>query len=341
MLAGDTVSSTTPVEPPEIDPPVSLRAGLDDFAPENPSAQGPRPDVSPADQFVREIRARTAAIRARTAEISAAAVRVSPALFARIVDALRPHGRLIVAFGGVAGAVLGATMAMSMSHSPVQIASPAQLAARLSQMAARLSSSLIPPTDAGDAVPSEAPKALPRGRTASSQERSKLVQPPVPSGARGPSTGDGRLTTRPAASAQSAAPVFGSAGLGPATPGTGTDGAQARPAVDPSAPSAAAQPAEAAETILYSSEDADVLPPQLRTAQLPGPTVAGAPTRIALMEVIVSERGTVERARLVTTPRRMPDMMILSSAKVWEFSPALKDGRPVRYRLVLSWETSP
>jgi hypothetical protein len=59
------------------------------------------------------------------------------------------------------------------------------------------------------------------------------------------------------------------------------------------------------------------------------------------MEVIVSEQGMVERARLVTPAKRMPDMMILSSAKVWEFSPALKDGRPVRYRLILSWETSP
>lgn len=336
MSAGDAVSSTTPVEPPEIDPLVSLHATLDDFAPENPSAQGPRPDVSPADQFVREIRARTAAIRARTAAISAAAVRVSPALFARIVDALRPHGRLIVALGGVAGAVLGATVAMSMSFGPSQIPSPAQIAARLSQIAARLSSSLNLRTDAGDSV-LDAPKALPR-----SQERSKRAQPPVPPGAGRPSTSDGRLTTRPAGSAQTVAPVFGSAGLGPGTPGTGTNGAQsARPTVSPATPSAAVRQAEDAEGIVYSSEDGDVLPAQLLTAQLPGPTVAGAPTRIILMEVIVSEHGTVERARLVSPARRMPDMMILSSAKVWTFSPALKDGRPVRYRLVLSWETSP
>ena len=58
------------------------------------------------------------------------------------------------------------------------------------------------------------------------------------------------------------------------------------------------------------------------------------------MEVVVSEQGTVERARFLTPPRRMPDMMMLSRAKVWEFTPALKEGRPVRYRLVLSWEVS-
>ena len=59
------------------------------------------------------------------------------------------------------------------------------------------------------------------------------------------------------------------------------------------------------------------------------------------IELIVSETGSVERVRLLSTPKRMPDMMLLSNAKTWTFNPALKDGRPVRSRLVLSWFVAP
>ena len=59
------------------------------------------------------------------------------------------------------------------------------------------------------------------------------------------------------------------------------------------------------------------------------------------MEVIVSQTGAVERVRMVTPPQRMPDMFVLSRAKVWMFKPAMKDGRPVRYRLLRTWEVNP
>ena len=59
------------------------------------------------------------------------------------------------------------------------------------------------------------------------------------------------------------------------------------------------------------------------------------------IELIVSETGTVERVRLVSIPKRMADMMLLSGAKNWEFEPAMKDGQSVRYRLELSWAATP
>jgi hypothetical protein len=37
----------------------------------------------------------------------------------------------------------------------------------------------------------------------------------------------------------------------------------------------------------------------------------------------------------------MPDMMLLSGAKLWKFTPAYKDGEPVRYRTVLTWKGFP
>jgi hypothetical protein len=92
---------------------------------------------------------------------------------------------------------------------------------------------------------------------------------------------------------------------------------------------------------LYSKDDEDVRPPRLLSEQLPTPTIGGWITRTNVIEVIVSETGAVEHARFVATPQRMPDTFILSRAKVWKFSPAMKDGRPVRYRLLLSWEVNP
>lgn len=95
------------------------------------------------------------------------------------------------------------------------------------------------------------------------------------------------------------------------------------------------------DRIVYSREDLDVRPPQMLSPELPRPAVASWPTRTNSMELIVSESGSVERVRLVRPPQRMPDMMLLSRAKVWKFQPAVKDGRPVRYRVVLSWEVNP
>jgi outer membrane biosynthesis protein TonB len=37
----------------------------------------------------------------------------------------------------------------------------------------------------------------------------------------------------------------------------------------------------------------------------------------------------------------MPEMMILHAAKSWQFDPALREGHPVRYRVVISWTATP
>jgi hypothetical protein len=106
------------------------------------------------------------------------------------------------------------------------------------------------------------------------------------------------------------------------------------------APPSSQATAAVVDDTLYSEQDRDVVPPQTSEG-LPGPTFARWTTRTNAMELIVSETGTVERVRLVTPPQRMPDMMMLSRAKVWKFTPAMKDGRPVRYRLLLTWEVNP
>ena len=94
---------------------------------------------------------------------------------------------------------------------------------------------------------------------------------------------------------------------------------------------------------IYSADDPDVQPPVLLEQQMPVPllTVDPQTATVNRMELLVNPDGTVERARMIAGPGRMPDMMLLSGAKMWKFTPAMKDGEPVRYRAVLSWTAFP
>jgi hypothetical protein len=103
-------------------------------------------------------------------------------------------------------------------------------------------------------------------------------------------------------------------------------------------------PHEGATTTIYSAADADVQPPVMLYPSLP-PTVFVARnadvTVINRMELVVAADGTVERVRLVNGPTRMPDMMLLSGAKLWRFSPATRNGEAVRYRTIVTWSGFP
>ena len=59
------------------------------------------------------------------------------------------------------------------------------------------------------------------------------------------------------------------------------------------------------------------------------------------MELVVSRPGRVEQVRLLTPVKRMTDMLLLSGAKTWKFTPAMKEGQPVRYRTMFRWEATP
>jgi hypothetical protein len=100
---------------------------------------------------------------------------------------------------------------------------------------------------------------------------------------------------------------------------------------------------EPEQSVLYSSSDSNVEPPVLLFPQLTPPLAPAGSSSPALnrMVVVVSAEGDVERVQLIEGPARMPDMMLLSGAKTWRFTPAFKDGEPVRYRTVISWAALP
>ncbi len=92
---------------------------------------------------------------------------------------------------------------------------------------------------------------------------------------------------------------------------------------------------------IYTASDEGVEPPRLRSAQILEVLLKGFETRENHVELVVSERGDVQQARMVGSPQRIPDIMLLSRAKQLQFDPALRNGVPVRYRIQLSWNVTP
>ena len=82
---------------------------------------------------------------------------------------------------------------------------------------------------------------------------------------------------------------------------------------------------------------------RLSLDELPPPplVVSASGNNVNVMEIVIGGDGAVERVKLVSSPRRLPDMMLLSGAKTWKFEPASRDGRSLRYRLLLSWAATP
>lgn len=158
--------------------------------------------------------------------------------------------------------------------------------------------------------------------------------------------------TRPQAAAQVAVPVVAS--LAPATPVVvaPTTAAATAPAVTPTAaaveeaPAPAPPPAlnpalyvEVEASPIYTKDDPDVTPARLLTAQN-GAGLDASITDVNSMELVISKLGRVEQAKLSAPAKRMTDMVLLSSAKTWKFTPAMRNGQPVRYRTIYSWETT-
>jgi len=93
-----------------------------------------------------------------------------------------------------------------------------------------------------------------------------------------------------------------------------------------------------ADLRIYTSSDPDVQPPVVIGLKTLGvlPKNSGQRQDNAMIEVVVNGLGEVESVRTVDAPQDLGGAVVitssLSAAKSWHFRPALKDGRPVRYR---------
>jgi hypothetical protein len=245
-----------------------------------------------------------------------AAVAALPSLVAAALTTAIRNGvaqKLVVAAAAVACLLLGLVMVGRMLNGSETVSSSAVSASSLPDETATApvapARSKKPAADRGSAVRSGAAADL--GRRPGTGERPRSA-----------ASTDGS-TIAPA----------GTSPLGSAVPAP-SDIADA-------APLPALSAAVAPDLAVYSDADGNVQPPTPLSVELPRPTFETWRTSVNTMELIISESGAVERVRLLTPPQRMPDMMVLSRAKMWKFGPAVKDGRPVRYRLILKWEVNP
>jgi len=99
--------------------------------------------------------------------------------------------------------------------------------------------------------------------------------------------------------------------------------------------------AQLAAPVVYSSAFPEVKPPVMLTPHMTAQALSRESPAANTMELVIDEFGRVERVRLVSQPSRILAMMLLSAAKTWQFRPALNEGRPVKYRLLLDVLTPP
>jgi Gram-negative bacterial TonB protein C-terminal len=93
---------------------------------------------------------------------------------------------------------------------------------------------------------------------------------------------------------------------------------------------------------IYGKDDSDVLPPKpLLPRLLAGLTPSSPRVRLEALTiaVIVNEDGNVDSVRGVVAPQNLSESLLLTQAlsmvKSWRFSPAMRDGEPVKYKQIV------
>jgi len=180
------------------------------------------------------------------------------------------------------------------------------------------------------AAPSRAPAASPAVAPARPTPSTPRTRPPA-----GPATASPpALVPTPALPpASTVAPP--AAGPGPAPARTidvviaEREGRVVSPAVAPMRPTSRSATAGR----IFSSGDPQVTPAVLIRPRLPENPAPDVPEeQIGTLEFVVTETGTVEHVHLVSPANRYQERMLVAAAKTWQFRPATRDGRPVRYR---------
>jgi len=108
----------------------------------------------------------------------------------------------------------------------------------------------------------------------------------------------------------------------------------------PPLPGAPASAAVASAAVIgpafYTLADIDVTPPVVVAQQIPSWTFTTgyAPNRVfsGTLEVLIDENGRVETATLAEPVWPPYDLVLLSAAKRWHYQPAVREGKPVKFK---------
>ena len=105
--------------------------------------------------------------------------------------------------------------------------------------------------------------------------------------------------------------------------------------------SASASPATPAASVPraypYGPEDLGVLAPVVLKQKLPDFDASlGKTFRPGVLEVVIGETGDVESAVMRVPVNPKYDPQVIAAAKTWKYKPATYQGKPVRYRKMLT-----
>lgn len=105
------------------------------------------------------------------------------------------------------------------------------------------------------------------------------------------------------------------------------------PVTPPPAPVAvAAAPPAPKVPKVYTSADADVVPPGVIRQELPAYPGLVPMAKQGMIEVIIDENGSVESALMRISVSANYDTLAVAATKTWRFRPAMLNGSPVKYR---------
>ena len=99
---------------------------------------------------------------------------------------------------------------------------------------------------------------------------------------------------------------------------------------------AAPSPGPGAEASTFGADDADVVPPVTVRQVVPPvrPEWKIVPTR-GLLEVVINRDGQVETAAVRRAIHPIYDRILQNEARTWRYTPATRNGTPVRYRKLI------
>jgi hypothetical protein len=232
-----------------------------------------------------------------------------------------PRGLIFGAAFAIAAIVIGTGAVAWSSGRPQRVIPLADVEAGSSKATDRRK----PASNAGSVSPATLPKA-PRELPANGSGNAKVL---LPRGSQALRDVAPQTTTERSATAES-----------PARGASGADVPVTFAAYDVPAGSTSEGP-------IYSASDGDVTPPVATYPRLPAEPPTGVRAEaLATLELLVTESGEVESVRLRGRPSHLAEALMatmnLSAAKTWRFVPALRDGRPVKYRkLVHVWLSTP
>jgi hypothetical protein len=86
------------------------------------------------------------------------------------------------------------------------------------------------------------------------------------------------------------------------------------------------------EPIIYSQDNANVLPPETVRQDLPQYPGRVTFDRSGVLEVVIDTTGAVESAMMLEGVEALYNRLLLTAAKNWRYRPARIDGVPVKYR---------